>query len=251
VGQFAACEGEGILFIVSQDGIYADNGSRQTKLTNAIDPFFQGSTVSGQVGWNTAQAQMALTRLAFLHEPTGSILLMLYCEAGSSILNRFLTVKPNLQNGQLTECFFGTSVVTTLQSLYLDSINRELLAGGTNGHIYRIEDPSAYSDAGASITWQARTKSFNQGESFQRKQYSSVLAEGNTGGQNITLAAYYDRAASSETLSTLWSTSAENSQTSFRTADETALRYNIALDVSGSTTTRSPALPRRVAGALR
>ena len=127
---------------------YVDSGGRQAKLTNAIDPFFQGLTVSGHTGWNTAQAQMTLTRLAFLHEPTGSVLIMLYCEAGSSTLNRFLVLKPNLQNGQLTECFFGTSALTSLQSLYLASINRELLAGGANGNIYRIKDPSTYSDAG-------------------------------------------------------------------------------------------------------
>lgn len=236
VGQFAVCAGEGVLYFVSQDGIYADIGGRQTKLTGAIDPFFQGITVSGQLGWNVAQ--MALTRLACLHEPTGTTLMMLYAEAGSSTLNRFLVLKPNLQNGQLAECFFGTSALTSLQSLYVDSINRELLAGGANGQIYRVEDPSTYSDAGTAIAWRARTKSLNQGQPFQRKQYASVLAEGNTGSQNITVAAYYDRAASSETLSSAWSSSTENSQTSFRTADETALRYNIAIDVSGTTTAR-------------
>ena len=238
VGQFAACAGEGALYFVSQDGIYVDVGGRQAKLTGAIDPFFQGITVSGQLGWNTAQAQMALTRLACLHEPTGSTLIMAYCESGSATLNRFLAVKPNLQNGQITECFFGTSALTSLQALYIDSLNRELLAGGANGHVYRIEDPVTYSDAGTEITWQARTKSLNQGQQFQRKQYSSVLAEGNTGNQNLTLQAFYDRAASSESLSAVWSTSAENSQTSFRTSDETTLRYNIALNISGTTTAR-------------
>lgn len=236
VGQFAACAGEGTLYFVSQDGIYADTGGRQTKLTNAIDPFFQGITISEQLGWNTSQ--MSLARLACLHEPTGTTLVMVYAEAGSVTLNRFLVLKPNLQNGQITECFFGTSALTAIQALYVDSINRELLAGAANGQVYRIEDPATYSDAGTAITWQARTKSLNQGQPFQRKQYSSVLAEGNTNSQNVTLAAYYDRAASSESLSTTWSTSTENSQTSFRTVDEIALRYNIALNVLGTTTAR-------------
>lgn len=238
VGQFAICAGDSALYFVSQDGIYVDVGGRQVKLTGAIDPFFQGITVSTHIGWNTAQAQMALTRLAFLHEPTGSTLVMAYAESGSATLNRFLVLKPNLQNGQLTECFFGTSALTSIQAFYLDSINRELLIGAANGQVYRIEDPATYSDAGTAITWQARTKSLNQGQPFQRKQYSSVLAEGNTGGQSLTLRAYYDRAASNETLSTAWSSSAENSQISFRTANETTLRYNIALDISGTTNAR-------------
>jgi hypothetical protein len=236
VGQFAACEGDDTLFFVSQDGIYADKGGRQTKLTGAIDPFFQGIAVSGQLGWNTAQ--MARARLAFLHESTGSALVMSYADTDSSTLNRFLVLKSVGGAALGAECFFGTSALTNVQSFYLDSVNRELLAGGANGHVYRVEDPAAYSDAGTAIVWRARTKSLNQGQPFQRKQYASVLAEGNTGGQNAVIAAHYDRATTSETLSSTWFTSAENSQTSFRTADETALRYNIAIDVSGTSTVR-------------
>ncbi len=248
VGQFAVCEGDDTLFFIAQDGIYADRSGHQIELTSAISPFFQGIAVNGQAGWNTAQ--MALARLAFLQEPTGSVLLMLYAATGSSTLNSFLVLKPAggattltqpfsiYQTNLATECLFGTSALTSLQSLYLDSVNRELLAGGANGHVYRIEDPLTYSDAGTAITWQARTKSLNQGQPFQRKQYASVLAEGTTGSQNVTVTAYYDRAASSEILSTAWSSSTENSQVAFRTADETALHYNIAIDVSGSTTAR-------------
>lgn len=248
VGQFAVCEGDSTLFFIAQDGIYADRGGHQIKLTAAIDPFFQGLTVSGQAGWNTAL--MSLARLGFLHEPTGSALIMLYADSSSTILNSFLVLKPAggavtltqpfsiYQTALATECFFGTSALTSLQSLYLDNINRELLAGAANGHVYRIENPTAYSDAGTAITWHARTKSLNQGQPFERKQYASVLAEGNTSGQSLALAAYYNRADFSETLSSTWSSSAENGQVSFRTIDETALRYNIALDIVGSTTDR-------------
>ena len=236
VSQFAVTEGHGILFFVSQDGIYADMNGRQEKITRAIDPFFEGRTVDGQVGWNTSQ--MALVELGFLNAATGSTLVMLYAEAGSATLNRFLVLKPNLQSGQLTECFFGTSTVTSLRSLFFDSLNRELLAGAANGHVYRIEDPSVYSDAGTAITINARTKSYDGGQPFQRKAYSSVLLEGNTTSQNATITAYYDRNATSEILTTAWATSAENAQTSFRTADETARRYNVALEISGSFSSR-------------
>ena len=236
VSQFAATEGHGILFFVSQDGIYADMNGRQVKLTSAIDPFFEGRTVDGQVGWNTEQ--MALVELDFLNEATGSALVMLYAQAGSSTLNRFLVLKPNLQSGQMTECFFGTSALTSIRSLFFDSLTRELLAGAANGHVYRIEDPTTYSDAGTAIAITARTKSYDGGQPFQRKAYSSVLLEGNTTGQNGTVTAYYDRNAATEILTTAWASSAENTQSSFRTTDETARRYNIALEISGSFSAR-------------
>lgn len=236
VSQLAITEGQGVLFFVSQDGIYADINGRQIKLTGAIDPFFEGRTVDGQAGWNTAQ--MALVELDFLNEATGSALVMLYAEAGSSGLNRFLVLKPNLQNGQVTECFFGTSALTSLRSLFFDSLNRELLAGATDGHVYRIEDPGTYNDAGTAIAITARTKSYDNGQPFQRKAYSSILVEGNTTSQNATITASYDRNATTEILTTAWASSAENAQVSFRTVDETARRYNISLELSGSFSSR-------------
>lgn len=237
VGQFAVTHGDNSLFFVSQDGIYEDRGGQQRKLTSAIDPFFAGLSVDGQAGWNTANAAMALTRLAFLHEATGGALVMVYAEAGSSTLNRFLVLKPNLETRQLTECFFGTSALTTLHSLSVDSLNRELLAGGANGIVYRIEDPSVFSDAGTAIAITARTKSFDFGQPQHGKFVSHATAEGLTTSQSLTLSAYYDRAATSESLGTV-TTNTETAEVHLATTSPTTSRRDVALEVTGSVTSR-------------
>lgn len=54
VGRFAVAEGDGLVFFVSQDGMYAQRGLQQVRLTDSIAPFFAGLTVAEQAGWNTA-----------------------------------------------------------------------------------------------------------------------------------------------------------------------------------------------------
>jgi len=235
VGQFAVAAGDGFLYFVSQDGIYADAGGRQLKLTPAIDQFFQGLTVDGQVGWNTAQ--MALVRLAFLHESTGALLVMIYAESGSSTLNRFLVLKPNLQDGRLSECFFGASTLTTIQSLYLDSVNRELLTGTANGHVYRIEDPATYADISTAIAITARTKSYDFDQPQRGKFIAHAVVEGLTTSQNLTLTAHYDRAATSEVLGTV-NTSTETELELLSTANPETRRRDVALELTGSVSSR-------------
>ena len=236
VGQFAITEGQGVLFFVSQDGIYADAGGRQVKLTGAIDPFFEGRTIDGQVGWNTAQT--SLVRLGFLNEATGAVLVMLYAEPGSSSLNRFLALKSGAQNGQPTEAFFGTSALTDIRALFFDSINRELLAGGSNGRVYRIEDPATYSDAGTAIAVTARTKSYDIGQPQRGKHIAHALAEGQTTSQNLTFRAYYDRNATTELLSYTVNTSTETEIEILQTASPTTRRRDIALELTGSVSSR-------------
>lgn len=237
VGQAAVASGDGVLFFVSQDGIYMDVEGRQTKLTGAIDRFFQGLTVDGQVGWNPTSTFTALARLAFLHEATGSALVLLYVESGATALNRFLTLKPNVQNGLLTECFFGTSALTTLQSLYQDSINRELLAGGADGNVYRIEDPAEYADNATAITFTARTKSYDFGQPQRRKFIAHGTAEGMTTSQNVTMTAYYDRNQTTEVLGTV-NTQSETDIELLASQFPDTRRRDIALELTGSVTSR-------------
>lgn len=234
VGQFAQTSGDGVFFFVSQDGIYSDIGGRQQKLTGAIDPFFQGKTIDGQAGLTTDPAVRSLTQLGFLHEPTGSLLCMLYAEGTSTLLNRFFVLKPNLQNGQLSEVFFGSSALTNLQSLYLDTMALELLAGTSNGHVYRIEDPNTYSDNGMPLDFLFRTKSYDFGQPQHAKLIASSEVEGSTASQVLTLKAYYDRAQSSEVLGSI-TTASETGLVLLPTADSTLRRRDVALELSGST----------------
>ena len=234
VGQHAVCSGSNVVFFVSQDGIYEDRNGRQQKLTGAIDPFFEGRTVDGQPGWNKAVEAMAMVRLSYLNEPTGAALVMAYAEAGSGTLTHFLTLKPNLNTGALTECFFGVSALGGLGALYWDSLSNELLAG-IDDHVYRIEDPTALDDAGQSIPWVVRTRSLDAGEPQRPKQVSHAMVEGSTSGADVTMTAVYDRGSINEVLGTI-ATLTETTLAQLPVADATARRHDIALELEGSAT---------------
>jgi hypothetical protein len=235
VGQYAVASGASLFFFVSQDGIYADSNGVQTKLTPSIDKFFQGQTVDGQLGWNTNPTLLAQTHLAYLHEPTGSVLVMTYADSNVGAINKWLVVKPNLENGQLSEIFFDSSATAFINSLYLDAVNRQLLAGGSDGFVYRIEDPTVFSDAGNAIVMLAREKSYDVGQPQRNKFVSHTEIEGNTHGQNLTVSAYYDRATTNELLGTM-NTSTAVAVQQFPTADPTIGRHDVALQIQGSVT---------------
>lgn len=227
VGQFAVCAGEGVLYFVSQDGIYADIDGQQSKLTAAIDPFFQGLTVDGQAGLGVPPDT---TRLAYLHQPKGALLVMNY-GAG------FLVVKPNLQNLQLTECFFGESALTQITALYLDVINRELLAGAANGQVYKIEDETVYTDAGTALSFTVRTKSYDLGQPQHGKFISTYEVEGQTNNQALTLTAHYDRGTVSEAVGTVQTTS-EVALTLLESPTKETRRRDVALQLTGTVSQR-------------
>jgi hypothetical protein len=234
VGQNAWTSGEGSIFFVSQDGIYAQNGQQQQKITGAIDPFFQGLTVAGQLGWHTNPAVMALVQLEFLHEPTGPTLTMLYADSSSTSLNQILVIKPNIQSGTLTECFFDYSTLTTAQCVYLDTYNKQLLAGGADGHIYRLHDPATYFDVTEPITFRVRTQSSVCGDSSRSKYVDSVVVEGSTFNQSLQLAASYERGETTEVLGTVAANS-ETALTFLPTIHQRTLRHDIALELTGET----------------
>jgi hypothetical protein len=236
VGQNAVTSGDGVIFFVSQDGIYEDSNGQQRKLTGSIDKFFQGIAVDGQLGWSTAVTDMADVRLAFLHEPTGSVLVMTYVD--SSGAQNHLTLKPNAQTGQLTEIFFDVPTDTLqLHSFFLDAPNRQLLAGAANGQVYHIEDSTKYSDDSNGIAFTFREKSYDIGQPQHGKYVSHFEIEGNTSGQNVTVTAYYDRGAVTEVLGTL-NTNSDTAVQQFPAASSTTARRDIAVQLDGTATQR-------------
>ncbi len=237
VGSKALCTGAGVFFFVSQDGIWDDINGVQTKLTGAIDPFFEGRTVDGQLGWNTDPAMMAKTQLQYLHEPTGHTLVMLYVEAGYADLAKSLTLKPNLQTGKLTEAFFDASVQTPLQSLYLDPTAGQLLAGGYDGHVYRIEDPTTDSDAGTGFYVNALTKSTDFGTPKNLDFIAHTQFEGSTSGQQLTAIVRYNRNAQIERPGT-FSTQADVDVGQLPTANPQALVHDAAIGFFGLSNAR-------------
>ncbi len=237
VGKDAVAAGDSSIFFVSQDGIYEDLNGQQAKLTGSIDKFFQGITVDGQLGWSTAIADMAFTRLAFLHEPTGSALVMAYIDSTTATIQH-LVLKPSLTTGKLTEVFFDVpATAIQIHSLFLDALNRQLLAGAADGNVYRIEDPSAYSDSGNAIQMVFREKSYDIGQPQRGKFISHFEIEGNTSGQDLTVTAYYDRGLSTEVLGTL-NTTTDISRQQFPAASSTTSRKDVAVQIHGSVSAR-------------
>jgi hypothetical protein len=158
---------------------------------------------------------------------------MLYAEFGSGSLNRILVIKPNIQTGVLSECFFDFSSLTSLRSLYLDNYSKQLLAGGADGHVYRIHDPAVYTDAGTALSVQVRTQSSTCGGPTRSKYVDSAVVEGNTNGQSLALTTYYERGIIDTPLGTVISTT-ETALTFLPTSTPRTFRHDVALELSGA-----------------
>lgn len=231
VSRFGVTQGAGALYFLANDGIYVQRGGQQQKLTSTIDPFFGGLTVDGAFApMSTTTSARALSVLQFHPDPHGDALHLLYAASGSSTLNASLTLKRGPQ-GELTEAFFGSSALTTLRSLYLDTEDNQLLAGAANGNVYKIEDYSVSTDAGTAITVQYRSASVDLEAPQRRKKLATVSLEGSGAGHTVRV--YYNRAGSNETLGT-FSATAVGTPTHFTAADPQARWTDFALDVSGS-----------------
>jgi hypothetical protein len=76
------------------------------------------------------------------------------------------------------------------------------------------------------------------GQPERGKYISHTEVEGNTTSQNLTVTAYYNRAATSEVLSTVFNTSTDTSVQQFPTASPTTARRDIALEISGNVQAR-------------
>lgn len=205
VGTYAVSAGANSAFFAANDGVYEHRGLQQVKLTEAIDPFFNGRTISDTVAMATSVTARRNVWLAYHPDPESDFLAVLYPEA-STTPNRALIIKRNLQTGQFTECFFDRSNLTDLRALYSDTEANQLFAGAANGHIYRIEDPSTQTDAGTDIEIAAQGRSVDFGLPAASKRVASFHIEGSTGGQPIAVAARYNRHATTESLGTMTTT---------------------------------------------
>lgn len=227
VGPLAWATGDGLFFFVSQDGIWQDANGRQAKLTNAIDPFFQGITVGDVTPLGVPGRD---TRLAYLHQPRGALLCMTFA-------NGTIVLKPNLDNGLITEPFFNTSRVTQLRSLWTSSLARILYAGGADGHLYTIEEEALYTDAGVAIDWVAETKSYDLGQPQHEKLFASFTVEGQTNGQRLDVVGLYNRQQVNSPIGSV-TTASETGLVILPSPTPTTPYHDVALRISGSTNRR-------------
>jgi hypothetical protein len=239
VSRYAIAEGDGRIFLVSQDGIYQQAGLSQTCLTPGIAPFFAGLPVAGQDGWNTDPEALATVRLSWQADALGPFVLMLYPSAGSTTPTREVYLGKNPLTGQYTDVSFDRrGGALMLHSLWRDPEANALYGGDLNGHIHRLEDVTTETDAGHALPWRVVTRSEHHGVPHQDKYYSQVLIEADTQGQLLTVQALYDKQTLAEVLSTTATTSTATGTMAFPVADPAAMRQDLALDLSGMLSSR-------------
>jgi len=238
VSRFALAEGDGRLFFVSQDGVYQQIGMTQQRLTDTITPFFAGQTTLTIAGWDTSVSALAEVRLSWHADPFGPFLLMLYPRSGSSTADRELYIGKNPATGEYTDISFdvrGGSI--TLRSLYRDPEANTFIGGSGGGGIYQLEVPTLESDAGSAMSFRAMTRAEHQGAPHRSKHYAQVLVEANTSGETMTVTAFYDKEAITESLGTFTSTTDTGSAT-FTVSDPTARRQDFSLNITGTVDAR-------------
>jgi len=155
----------------------------------------------------------------------------------STTPNARLVVKKSAGGERYDSPILDTSTDFTIQSLCADDPVNGLLGGGSNGNIYSLEDTTVSSDHGTGIAWQVDTKSHHQQAPHRDKQWTQMLAEANTSGQSVTVAALYDKAASTETLGT-FSTTTDIGDGRFTPTDPLAFHQDLALRFSATVTSR-------------
>ena len=237
VGQYAVTSGGGAVYFVANDGVYGQRGGIQTKLTRAIDPFFNGITVDGHLPLASAASSRADIRLVYVPAPEGDFLEMLYPDSDATVVNQSLVLKRNFTTQRLTECFFDTAALTDIRSVYVDTEENEIIAGGADGNVYRIEDETTEDDAGTDMAITMRTRSDLFDTPLAKKKISQLFLEGNTNSESLTVTAFYNRNTVSETLSA-FSTSDINAISYHATADPELRRDDVAIEVTGTIDSR-------------
>jgi len=239
VGAHAVTEGDGSIFFVSQDGIYQQHGTRQTRITDAIAPFFKGLTVAGQAGWSMDHEVQALIHLAWHPDPLAPFLLMTYANVGSSTPDAELYLGRNPATGRYEHISFDTrGGGRALRALHSDVQRDILYAGSIDGYVYQVEDETVATDAGTAIDWRAVTASETHGAPYREAYISHVVVEANTNAQDIVVEALYDKQSTTELLTATLNTQESAASTPLPTALPEVPRHDVALKFSGSLTSR-------------
>ena len=231
VGKYAVTHGSGRIFFVAPDGIYEQRGLSQRLLTGAITPFFRGETIDGQIGGNFDTTSDV--RLQYHADSSGPYVRMV----ARNVAVDDIILKQHPETGEFTEVFFDNSSVTGIASMYVDEVANELLAGAENGNVYRLEDHTTDSDAGVAILPVIRSPSLDMGHPQRHKHVYQAVVAGDTNSVNLSIAALYDRNQIVEALGS-GETSTPTGEIYVQTADATARRHDVALELTASTTER-------------
>lgn len=180
------------VFLQAQEGVYAFNGDQPAgKISPQLDPIFKGDSITtfgvGLASINTS----ARTKNCMAYQ--NGRLYFSYADGANS--------SPNI-----TAVWEGGRWVTDTRgwtALYYEGQGLSFL-GATGGSVYAIG--STATDSGAAIPMIYQSRFADQGAPENRKRYSDVLIEHNTGGHTFNVYAYLENGTASILLGSISST---------------------------------------------
>lgn len=167
----------GIAFVAS-DGIYLMAGSAEQPLA-ALDlwPLFNGITVEGYKPIDFTQP--AKIRMAFFDSEVW------FGYQDTAGTQNWWTYHIFKQDGWKHRQYPWNPAVVYSEP---DQPSQALLLGGNNGNVYQQSYAEA-ADAGAAISYHARTGSINFNEPHSEKEFGGLIVNANTGGSSCTVEA--------------------------------------------------------------
>lgn len=184
--RFALTLGGGVIFFRAYDGIYAFTGSgRAEKLTEKIDLLFEGFSVEGFDPIDDAEAEGE--RLGFFDNK----LYFAYTDTSAvrrEIVYDFVTQRWEPSDRPATSYL-------ELQDL------GEFQSGDSAGFVFQRE--TGNTDDGADIVFDLRMKFYDFGSKQEEKNFTEIVVDADTGGQDVTVTAHFNNAETSVVLGTL------------------------------------------------
>lgn len=231
----------GILLVsANQPGVYATTGGEATRLSDDIQPLFEGETVNGipPVDW-AAAAEIRLTvhreRLYLTYKSTSATYLTLVC----SLWKRQLAWR--------LFSYAGSPAHATVEDGVADPT---LIIGSRTANASYSTDPAATTDGGTGIAFQVRTGSLDYGESRTRKVLGDLVIDANRAGETLTVTTLLDDETTTNASIAISAGSGRQQtiQDPFGTEPQEA--QSVAVDITGTASVGKPILYQAGVSAL-
>lgn len=211
------------IWFLSYDGIYSWNGSTVTKKTFAVDFIFNGMTVNGIAPYDrlgTTDAKWPM--LSNIQQKNNDVFFNFI--ATDSVF-RVLRYNLIFDRWSLDYCYDINSTQpnsqTSITCMASDFSTGDMVcakststAGGTLGYIGYYDQVGFYSDGGSTpqdaysvpITYSAKSKAYDLGAAFTRKNFTDIAVELNSGlvsaSNTFGVKMYYDYATTADATDT-------------------------------------------------
>ena len=213
--KYAITRGASVIFFRAYDGIYAFTGSGMAqKLTEQIDPLFEGFAVEGFNAIDGTQSDSE--RMGFFDNR----LFYAYTDTGATrreMVYDFLAQR------------WEPSDRPSTSFLLLDDLG-EFQSGRADGFVMKRE--TGNQDDGTNITFEARTKFYDFGAKQEEKNFTELIVDADTGSQDVTITAHFNNDNTSAVLGTLNTSSRTQVHFPINNGEGTFAR-NMAIGITG------------------